>query len=51
MGLAYTLCMVVSSLSTEVVDLKALASLYTVMVAVLCGAALVTRDPANGPVR
>jgi O-antigen ligase len=41
-GFAYTLCMVVASMSTEVVDLKALASLYAVMVAVLCGAATIT---------
>jgi O-antigen ligase len=49
MGFAYTLCMVVASMSTEVVDLKALASLYAVMVAVLCGAALATHEPATGP--
>jgi hypothetical protein len=38
-----------SSLSTEVVDLKFLASFYTVMVAVLCGAALAGREPPTGP--
>jgi O-antigen ligase len=46
MGFAYTLCMFVSSLSTEVVDLKSLASLYAVMTAVLCGAALAPREEA-----
>ena len=49
MGFAYSVCMVVSSLSTEVVDLKFLASFYTVMVAVLCGAALADREPPTGP--
>jgi O-antigen ligase len=39
-GFAYATCIVVSSMSTEVVDLKGLASLYAVMTAVLCGAAL-----------
>lgn len=43
-GFAYTVCIVVSSMSTEVVDLKALASLYAVMTAVLCGAALAAHD-------
>ena len=49
MGFAYLLCVVVSSLSTEVVDLKFLASFYAVMVAVVCGAALANRDCAVGP--
>ncbi|GAB3758227.1 hypothetical protein GCM10028796_03540 [Ramlibacter monticola] len=40
MGLAYCTCLVVSSLSTEVVDLKFTASFYAVMTAVLCGAVL-----------
>lgn len=43
-GFAYTMCIVVSSMSTEVVDLKGLASLYAVMTAVLCGAALAAHD-------
>jgi O-antigen ligase len=46
MGLAYCTCLVVSSLSTEVVDLKFAASFYAVMTAVLCGAALGRPDPA-----
>lgn len=40
MGFAFFLTIVVSSLSTEVVDLKYMASFYAVMTAVLCGAAL-----------
>jgi O-antigen ligase len=40
MGLAYCTCVLVSSLSTEVVDLKFAASFYAVMTAALCGAAL-----------
>lgn len=40
LGVAYCTCLVVSSLSTEVVDLKFAASFYAVMTAVLCGAAL-----------
>jgi O-antigen ligase len=40
MGFAYCACMVVSSFSTEIVDLKFAASFYAVMVAVFCGAAL-----------
>lgn len=49
MGFAYTACIVLSSLSTEVVDLKFLASFYAVMVALLCGAALAEREPPSGP--
>lgn len=48
MGLAYTLCIVVSSMSTEVVDLKAMASLYAVVVAILCGCALARHEVAAG---
>jgi O-antigen ligase len=44
MGLAFTTCLVVSSMTTEIVDLKFMASLYTLMVAVLCGAALRRQD-------
>lgn len=40
LGLAFGLCLAVSSLSTEVVDLKYTASLYAVLTALLCGAAL-----------
>ena len=46
-GFAYMLCLVVSSMSTEVVDLKAMASLYAVMAAVLCAAALAPHDPRH----
>jgi O-antigen ligase len=49
LGFAYTLCIVVSSMSTEVVDLKFLASLYAVMVALLCGSALAAHERAAGP--
>lgn len=48
MGMAFCTCLFVSSLSTEVVDLKFAASLYAVMAAVLCGAALAQRDAALG---
>jgi hypothetical protein len=51
MGFAYTLTILVSSVSTEVVDLKSLASLYAVMTAILCGAALAVREPPTGPAR
>ena len=40
MGVAFCACLLVSSLSTEVVDLKFAASLYAVMVALFCGATL-----------
>jgi O-antigen ligase len=40
MGLAFSICIAVSSLTTEVVDLKYTASLYALMTAVLCGATL-----------
>lgn len=49
MGFAFTVCIALSSLSTEVVDLKFLASFYAVMVGILCGAALAVREPATGP--
>jgi O-antigen ligase len=45
MGLAFSICMVVSSFSTEIVDLKFAASFYAVMVALFCAAAL---RPARG---
>ena len=47
MGFAYTVTMVVSSASTEVVDLKFLASFYALMVALLCGAALAAHGPST----
>jgi len=40
MGLAYCTCVVVTSISTEVVDLKFAASFYAVMTALFCGAVL-----------
>ena len=45
MGLAYCTCVAVSSISTEVVDLKFAASFYAVMTAVFCGAVLGRRGP------
>lgn len=47
MGTAYFVTMGVSSLSTEIVDLKYAASLYAVMVAVLCGSVLGTARPST----
>jgi O-antigen ligase len=49
MGLAYCTCVVVSSLGTEVVDLKFAASFYAVMTAVFCGAVLGRRGSEDGP--
>lgn len=43
-GVAFFTCVFVASFSTEVVDLKYMASFYAVMTAVLCGAALARRD-------
>ncbi|MEJ8837487.1 O-antigen ligase family protein [Ramlibacter sp. AN1133] len=45
-GVAYCTCLVVSSLSTEVVDLKFAASFYATMTAILCGAVLGERRQA-----
>ena len=39
-GITFVICMFVSSLSTEVLDLKYMASFYALMVALLCGSAL-----------
>ena len=39
-GVTLVICMFVSSLSTEVLDLKFMASFYALMVALLCGSAL-----------
>jgi O-antigen ligase len=49
MGLAYCTCVVVSSASTEVVDLKFAASFYAVMIAVFCGAVLGRRGAQEDP--
>lgn len=49
MGFAYMVCIVISSVSTEVVDLKYLASFYAVMTAILCGGALAQREAVAGP--
>jgi O-antigen ligase len=40
MGLAFFITLFVSSMSTEVVDLKYMASFYAVMTAILCGSVL-----------
>jgi O-antigen ligase len=40
MGLAFAICIAVSSFTTEVVDLKYTASLYALLTALLCGASL-----------
>ncbi|MBL0424838.1 O-antigen ligase family protein [Ramlibacter alkalitolerans] len=47
MGFAYCTCLLVSSVSTEVVDLKFAASFYAVMTAVLCGAVLGRRGASE----
>ncbi|MEJ6023163.1 O-antigen ligase family protein [Ramlibacter sp. PS4R-6] len=44
MGTAFFTCVFVASFTTEVVDLKYMASLYAVMAAIFCGAALARRD-------
>ncbi|HEX7891235.1 MAG TPA: O-antigen ligase family protein [Ramlibacter sp.] len=49
MGFAFFLTILVSSLSTEVVDLKYLASFYAAMAAVLCGAALAESHREDTP--
>lgn len=43
LGITFVVCMLVSSLSTEVFDLKYTVSYYALMVAVLCGSALAPR--------
>ena len=40
MGVAFCTCMVVSSFSTEIVDLKFAASFYAVMTSIFCAASL-----------
>jgi O-antigen ligase len=47
-GVAYCTCLVVSSMSTEIVDLKFAASFYATMTAVLCGAVLGARRDEGG---
>lgn len=48
MGLAYCICVVVTSLGMEVVDLKFAASFYAVMTALFCGAVLGRRGADEG---
>jgi O-antigen ligase len=43
-GLVFTLCVFISSLSTEVFDLKYTASFYAVMISLLCASAISARD-------
>jgi O-antigen ligase len=45
LGLVLTICFFVSSLSTEVFDLKYMASFYALMVCMLCASAIV--EPKN----
>jgi O-antigen ligase len=47
MATAFFVCMVVSSMSTEIVDLKYMAAFYAAMVAVLCGGVIGARTPAR----
>lgn len=49
MGFAFFTTLFVSSLSTEVVDLKYMASFYAGMAALLCGATLRPPDAADAP--
>lgn len=49
MGFAFFFTLFVSSLSTEVVDMKYMASFYAVMTAVLCGAALAESHREDTP--
>jgi O-antigen ligase len=44
MGVAFFTCVLVASFTTEVVDLKYMASFYAVMTALFCGAALARRE-------
>jgi O-antigen ligase len=43
-GLVFTLCIFISSLSTEVFDLKYTASFYAVMISLLCASAMSARE-------
>ena len=49
LGLVLTICFFISSLSTEVFDLKYMASFYAVMVAMLCGSATVEPGHPGSP--
>lgn len=44
-GIVFTLCVFISSLSTEVFDLKYTASFYALMIAVLCASVISTKEP------
>jgi O-antigen ligase len=44
MGVAFFTCVLVASFTTEVVDLKYMASFYAVFTAIFCGAVLARRD-------
>lgn len=50
LGLVLTICFVISSLSTEVFDLKYMASFYAVMVTMLCASAIVEPKNQGNPV-
>lgn len=43
-GTTFVICMFVSSLSTEILDLKYMASFYALMIALLCGSTLAHQD-------
>jgi O-antigen ligase len=49
LGLVLTICFFISSLSTEVFDLKYMASFYAVMVAMLCASAIVEPRSQGDP--
>jgi O-antigen ligase len=51
MGTAFCTCLVVSSLSTEVVDLKAASAFYAAMIAAYCGAVLGRQAAGAEPAR
>lgn len=44
-GVVFTLCVFISSLSTEVFDLKYMASFYALMIALLCASAIAAHEP------
>lgn len=46
-GIIFTVCFFVSSLSTEVFDLKYMASFYAVMISLLCASAISPTIPSN----
>ena len=43
-GITFVICMFVSSLSTEILDMKYMASFYALMIAMLCGSTLAPHD-------